>query len=213
MRFRHLLLAGGLSLAIIGPACASVITQDTRYDGGSGPALAASFLSSFASLAAGTGTNYGVTTNIASWSGLRNQYGYYNDVATEMTAQFSVGAGQAGSWNFQTGGDGDFGGALFLDGALIGSNMSNFATDPAVTANSVTVSAGNHTLAWVTFDSCCDGGYDSGRFETPGAASFTTFAASDGLAAPTGVPEPASFAILMVGLLGMWGFQKVGFRA
>lgn len=202
---RHLLGLAGLALALAGSASASVITQDTRNDGGSAPGSASAFLSSFNALASG-GSGYGVTTNIATWTGLNNLYGARSNLATAMTAQFSVAAALAGSWSFEVGGDGGLGGALFLDGRLIGSLMTNFDIDPAVTATNITVSAGTHTLTWITYEDCCDGPQNAGRFKTPGAASYTTFAAADGL---TAVPEPGSFAILMLGVFSLVGIEAL----
>ncbi len=205
MRIFHMIALASFLLPIGGQSHASVITQDTRYTA-SGPSKASAFLTTFDSLTPGTGTNgYGVTNGIADWTGLSNLYGSHSNVATDMSAQFAVTSADAGNWGFQVGGDGGFGGALFLDGVLIGSIMSNFDITPAVTVSSIAVAAGDHTLSWVTFEDCCDGATNQGQFKAPGAATYTTFAAADGLGATLPIPGPGSLPVLATMLLGLIG--------
>lgn len=69
---------------------------------------------------------------------------------------------------------------------------------------SVNFGAGSHTLNLYGLENCCDGGQQT-QFKAPGASSFTTFSANDGLV--SAVPEPESYAMILAGL-GLLGFAS-----
>lgn len=130
--------------------------------------------------------------------------GPLTNIAFAFTINFGVSAAQAGTWEFRAGIDFGHGGAFFLDGVALGFNVNDmwwngsYANPGQFFDYNSVLTAGNHVLNIYGLEGCCDGGQQV-QFRLPGAAEFTTFSAADGLAA---IPEPATFALFGLGLLG-----------
>jgi hypothetical protein len=104
---------------------------------------------SAAVLFGGTSTPCGLIGN--------QNHGYYLDV------RFHVPAANAGSWSFRLGSDFGNGGTLFVDGVKLASaNYDiwwnyNWSSSAVMSANNVTLPAGNHRVEVIGFENCCAG--------------------------------------------------------
>jgi hypothetical protein len=128
-----------------------------------------------------------------------------NNSALKTTINFGVSASNAGSWDFRAGVDFGKGGALFVDGIALASKSNDmwwsgsYSNPSQFFKVNTALSAGNHTLTIYGIEGCCSGSQQV-QFAAPGATSFRSFGATDGLAAVTAVPEPETYAMLMAGL-------------
>lgn len=214
-RINGRLLAGlvvSTMAASIGNANASLITVATGYSTDQFQANAADYKTKVEAAVAIPSVGYG-STSVALFDNISNQSvfgGPNSNVAFAFTIDFGVTAAQAGSWDFRAGVDFGFGGAVFLDGVALGymdhdmwwagsyGNPSQFFDYAA------NLSAGNHRLSIYGLEGCCDGGQQA-QFLAHGATGFTTFSSTDGQAA---IPEPTTFALLSIGLLGFGVARK-----
>jgi len=148
-------------------------------------------------------------------------FGSSTNIAFRSTIDFGVTAAQAGSWSFRTGVDFSNGGALFLDGVALDVGTGDmwwngsYSNSAGFLSGSSTLAAGNHTLSIYGLESCCDG-FQQAQFKA-GNSSFASFSSTDGLASVSAVPEPSTYAMLLVGL-GLLAFtarrkQPDAFRA
>ncbi len=194
--------------AITATAAASTITFQTRHSTASvGAGSASDVQSAIEALMAASPTTGYCDASPALWSGLNNQGqcsgGSANDIAFDITASFSVSAGEAGVWSFRVGPDFGLGGVLFIDGVaydLTATDMwwnGSFADPLQTLTASVNLGAGNHQIEAYGFDHCCDGGQIA-QFLAPNA-DWATFSVRDGHN-PSQVPEPAS-GLLALGAL------------
>ncbi|NIA53830.1 PEP-CTERM sorting domain-containing protein [Massilia sp. TW-1] len=132
---------------------------------------------------------------------VKNYFGALSNYAFEATIDFGVTSAQAGTWNFRTGVDFGYGGALFVDGVALGYNAhdmwwaNNYATANGSLTGSAVLAAGNHELKIYGMEACCDGSQQA-QFKAANTAAFKTFAGSDTLNA---VPEPMSIATFGLG--------------
>lgn len=132
---------------------------------------------------------------------VKNYYGSLSDYAFESTVDFGVTSAQAGTWNFRTGVDFGYGGALFVDGVALGYNThdmwwaNSYATLNGSLQGALNLAAGNHVLKIYGIEGCCDG-VQQAQFKAANANAFATFAANDTLNA---VPEPAGIATFGLG--------------
>ena len=132
---------------------------------------------------------------------VNSKFGSLSSYAFESTIDFGVTAAQAGNWNFRTGVDFGFGGAMFLDGVALGYNANDMWWGGSYTAAngslqaSALLAAGNHVLKIYGLESCCDGGQQA-QFKAANAGAYATFASGDKLNA---VPEPVSIATFGLG--------------
>jgi hypothetical protein len=193
-------------------ANASVITMDTRYSDSAPLSTADAYRTTIDQLAAAAPTaGYG-STNLASFDGVSNQSvfgGSNSNIAFRYTVSFGA---DSGAWNFRIGPDFGNGGAVFLDGILMGFKTNNmwWAGSYASTSQDfeflADLSSGNHLLQIYGLENCCDGSQQA-QFQGPGGTSFTSFSSTDGLNAH-GVPEPASLSLVVGAGLALAGWQR-----
>jgi len=132
---------------------------------------------------------------------VKNYFGSLSSYAFETTINFGVTGAQAGNWNFRTGVDFAFGGAMFLDGVALTFDSNdmwwgnNYATSHGSLQGIAALSAGNHVLKIYGLEACCDGGQQA-QFKAANASAYATFASTDKLNA---VPEPVSIATFGLG--------------
>lgn len=194
-----------IAVAAFAHANASTITVSTGYSTASAQKNADAYKAVVDAAVAKPTLGYGSKT-VASYNALDNSslFGSSTNIAFRSTIDFGVTAAQAGSWSFRTGVDFSNGGALFLDGVAldVGTNdmwwNGNYSNSNGFLSGSSTVAAGNHTLSIYGLESCCDG-YQQAQFKA-GNSSFASFSSTDGLASVSPVPEPSTYAMLLVGL-------------
>ena len=132
---------------------------------------------------------------------VKNYFGALSNYAFEATIDFGVTSAQAGTWNFRTGVDYGYGGALFVDGVALGYNThdmwwaNNYATANGSLAGAAVLAAGNHELKIYGMEACCDGSQQA-QFKAANAAAYKTFAGNDTLNA---VPELVGIATFGLG--------------
>lgn len=143
------------------------------------------------------------SSNPANFSGLFGANNSYD----HLRVNFSVGSVFAGgSLAFQLAPDAGYGGALYFDGVLLGTNATDLwwngnwnALSELLVGNLSNVSSGNHTLDAYWAEGCCNGG-QAGRFSVNGGAWQSLSVANlDRLA----VPEPGSLALFGLGIAGL----------
>jgi hypothetical protein len=184
-------------------ANASVITVQVATTSPSIQANAAAYkLAVDAALANPAG--YKGSKSVAVYDNLRvSDYfgGLNSNYAFESTINFGVTSAQAGAWNFRTGVDFGYGGALFVDGVALGVNTTNmwwngsYGTINGSLQGALNLAAGNHVMKVYGFENCCDGAMQA-QFKAANTAAYKTFAANDTLNA---VPEPVSIATFGLG--------------
>jgi hypothetical protein len=184
-------------------ANASVITLQVATTSPAAKASAAAYkLAVDAALANPAG--YKGSKSVAVYDNLRveNYFGgLNNNYAFESTINFGVTSAQAGMWNFRTGVDFGYGGALFVDGVALAYNAhdmwwnNSYATTNGSLQGALNLAAGNHVLTVYGLEACCDGGQQA-QFKAANAAAYKTFASNDTLNA---VPEPVSIATFGLG--------------
>ncbi|MBS0348201.1 MAG: CCXG family PEP-CTERM protein [Proteobacteria bacterium] len=193
-------------------ANASVITMDTRYSASASLPTADAYRTTIDSLAAAAPTaGYGSTT-LASFDSVSNQsvFGSATNIAFRYNVSFSS-AGN-GAWNFRIGPDFGNGGAVFLDGNLMGFKTNNmwWAGSYASTTQDfeflTSLGSGNHLLQIYGLEDCCDGSQQA-QFLAPGNTVYTSFSSTDGHN-PHAVPEPASLPLALGAGVTLIGWQR-----
>ncbi len=152
-------------------------------------------------------TSFADTSNHGSCSG-----GSSTNIAFAYKLDFGVDATQGGDFSLRLGVDFGRGGAVFLDGQLLGARNTDMwwggnwnATTQLFQFTGLVLGAGNHELAVYGLEGCCDGGQRA-DYRIGSAGSWTTFAANDTLvlrAGPASVPEPRSLALVLSAMLGL----------
>lgn len=212
-----------IAVAAFAHANASTITVSTGFSTAGAQKTAADYKTVVDTAVAKPALGYGSKT-VASYNALDNSslFGSSTNIAFRSTIDFGVTAAQAGSWSFRTGVDFSQGGALFLDGVAldVGTNdmwwNGNYSNSNGFLSGSSTVAAGNHTLSIYGLESCCDG-FQQAQFKA-GSSSYASFSSTDGLASVSAVPEPSTYAMLLIGLgllafTGRRSVQAVKFQA
>jgi hypothetical protein len=183
-------------------ANASVITLQVAATSPAAQANAAAYkLAVDAAIA--TPAAYKGSKSVALYDNLsvKNYFGGISNYAFESTINFGVTAAQAGTWNFRTGVDFGYGGALFVDGVALGYNShdmwwaNNYGTANGSLQGALNLAAGNHIVKIYGLEGCCDGAMQA-QFKAANASAYATFASTDKLNA---VPEPVSIATFGLG--------------
>lgn len=212
-----------IAVGVFAHANASTITVSTGYSTAGAQKTADAYKAVVDAAVAKPTVGYGSKT-VASYNALDNSslFGSSTNIAFRSTIDFGVTAAQAGSWSFRTGVDFSQGGALFLDGVAldVGTNdmwwNGSYTNSNGFLSGSSTLAAGNHTLSVYGLESCCDG-FQQAQFKA-GNSSFASFSSTDGLASVSAVPEPSTYAMMLIGL-GLLAFtgrrstQAVKFQA
>lgn len=181
-------------------AHASLISMDTRYSNSGSLATANAYQTLIDGLAASAPTSgYGSTT-LASFDSVSNQsvFGANSNIAFRYTVDF--GTQNSGIWNFRIGPDFGHGGAVFLDGTLVGFQANNmwWAGSYATTSQDfeflANLTTGNHRLQIYGLEDCCDGSQQA-QFKAAGATAYTSFSSTDGNNVLR-VPEPGTLSLL-----------------
>jgi hypothetical protein len=212
-----LCLAG---LAAAGATQASVITMQTRYstDGaasfGTAAANGAYYRSTVQGLDAGAPTAGYCDATVASYTGLSNQSvcgGSNVNLAFHFGVDFNLSGAQAGDFSLRVGPDFGLGGAVFLDGQLLGVRTTDMwwsgsygSASQIFEFDNLALLSGLHHLDIVGLEACCDGAQEA-QFRLASGRAWTTFSVLDGLKA---VPEPGSVPLVLAGLGGLALLQR-----
>lgn len=198
------------SLLAAGAVHASVVTMQTASSTAGPQADAATYQSTVNAALALPGSH---TAVVPLFDGLSNQSvfgGSNQDIAYRYNVTFDVDASEAGTWAVRFGVDFGLGGAVFLDGVPLAFRNTDMwwngsYADPSQSFQlaGLNIGVGTHSFDIYGLEHCCDGG-QQGQFSINGR-SYVTFGAADGL---TGVPEPASYALAMAGLLALTAFSR-----
>ena len=183
--------AAAISLAAVaGAASASGLTYQTGAGFQSGLADSAAYESAVTALV-------GAPHALASFDNVNFSL---SNSAFEATVKFDVTSPT--TFTFRAGVDLGGGGTMVLDGTALDTHSNNmwwagsYSNASQYFQGASTLAAGAHTLSLYGFEDCCSGSMQA-QFSTNGGASYTSFGATDGLAA---VPEAQSFAMLLAGL-------------
>lgn len=195
-------------------ANASLITMDTRYSTSAALATADAYRTTIDSLAAAAPTaGYGSTT-LTSFDSVSNQNVFVGGTNSNIAFRYNVSFSSAdiGAWSFRIGPDFGNGGAVFLDGTLMGFKTNNMWWGGSYASTTqdfeflASLTAGNHVLQIYGLENCCDGNQQA-QFLTPGGTAYTSFSSTDGHN-PNTVPEPGSLPLMMGAGLALVGWQR-----
>ena len=213
-------LMGTVGMALACAAEASVITLQTRYFTDTAPSF---------NTAAANGAHYRNTVRaldnvaatagycdatVASFTGLSNQSvcgGSNVNLAFHFGVDFNLTGGQAGDFSLRVGPDFGLGGAVFLDGQLLGVRTTDMwwsgsygSASQFFEFDSLALLTGLHHLDIYGLEACCDGAQEA-QFRLASNAAWTTFSVLDGLKA---APEPGSVPLVLAGLGGLAAMQR-----
>lgn len=216
------LAAAAVLVGAAAPALASLITLETRHSTaaaasqGNATANGQYYRRVFEAAAATPGgAGYCDGTVLASLAGASNHGscgGTTQNLAYGWFIDFELDAVQGADFSLRVAPDFGKGGAVFLDGKLLGSNNTDMwwggnwgASGEIFQFVHRVLDEGPHRLAIYGLEGCCDGGQQA-QFRI-GADPWTTFSATDGLtlraAPPAAVPEPASLALALAALAAL----------
>lgn len=139
--------------------------------------------------------------SVASYDSLQPNMTQYNNEAYKATVSFGVST--AGLWEFRSGVDFGWGGAMFLNGASKTFKTNdmwwngNYSNPSQFLSFSSVLAVGNYTLTIYGLEYCCSGPQQA-QFKAAGSNDFVSFSNQDGLV--SAVPEPESYALMLAGL-------------
>ena len=214
-KLTRILALGLTALAAACGAQASVVTLQTRYstDGpasfGTAAANGAYYLATVQGLDAVAPTAGYCDATVASFTGLSNQSvcgGSNVNLAFHFGVDFNLTGGQAGDFSLRVGPDFGLGGAVFLDGQLLGVRTTDMwwagsygSASQFFEFDSLALLTGLHHLDIYGLEACCDGAQEA-QFRLASNAAWTTFSVLYGLKAS---PEPGSVPLVLAGLGGL----------
>jgi len=158
----------------------------------------------------GTSTPGYLNQSFTDWNGNQHNSGIggaNTDLAYHDFVGFVVTAADAGTWTFDLGIDFGYGGTALVDNQMIQTQNKdlwwngNIDDTTNTLSGTVNLAPGYHVLNVYGFEGCCDGG-TLAQFETPTSDGFSTNFGS------LAVPEPASWALMLVGVAGMGGVLR-----
>lgn len=213
-----LALTAALAAVTAAPASASVIAMGTRYSTAGAPALgsdsanATYYHDTVEAALLGAPTAGYCDAAPAAYSNLSNQLtcgGVANDLAFGFFVDFGVTAAQGANFDLRIGPDFGRGGAVFLDGNLLGVrttdmwwNGSYADAAQVFEFDDMVLAAGNHRLAVYGLEGCCDGPQQA-QYQL-GSSGWNVFARTDALSRQA-VPEPASLGLALAALAAAGG--------
>ena len=218
--------ACGVGLAVVAALLCGMATRAalansfmdfTRfYDGGvPGAGRSADYVAAWNALAAHpAGEGYGDYV-LPSLDSVNNPGGARTNVASHYEAVVDIGI--SGTWSFRTSFDAGWGGTLIIDGVHVLQTRSTDMwwagswSDPAqYLQGTVDLSPGLHRLDVYSSEGCCDGP-GAAQYRAPGASDYVALGTSlDGgsVEGLTAIPEPASLALLCMGVGGVMLYRR-----
>ena len=209
-----MVLLGGMDEG--GVAQANSFMDFTRYyDGGvPGAGRSADYVSIWNALAAlPAGDGYGDFV-LPSLDSVNNPGGARTNVASHYAAVVDIRI--AGTWSFRTSFDAGWGGTLIIDGLHELQTRSTDMwwagswSDPAqYLQGTINLAPGLHRLDVYSVEGCCDGP-GSAQYRAPGAAEYVELGAAvegGSIGGSTAIPEPASLALLSMGVGGVFLYR------
>lgn len=207
------LVVAGLAAAAL--AQASVVTLQTRHST-DGPATLATaalngayYQTTVLGLVGAAPTAGHCDTTVAAYGDLSNHAacaGSNVNLAYHFGVDFGLSGDQAGSFSLRVGPDFGKGGAVFLDGQLLGVRTTDmwwagsYANASQIFQfDDMALLTGLHHLDVFGLDACCDGSQQA-QFRVAPTAAWTTFSSGDALNA---APEPGSVPLVLAGLAGV----------
>lgn len=205
MRVIQPLLVIALAVAM-SPVQASVIEFATGFSNAGAQSSALDYQALVEAAVAVTTPGYG-SGWLTSYDGVSNQslYGANTNIAFKSEISFNLAL--AGFYQFRAGVDFGHGGAFFMDGQALGFKSNDmwwagsYANPSQHFAFGLNLTAGLHQIQLYGLEGCCDGAQQV-QFKGPNDLAFKSFSNTDGLD-PVSIPEPASFALLLLGLGGV----------
>jgi hypothetical protein len=204
-----------LSLGSVSIGHASTITLETRYYNGT-PALnglmtVPEVWNVFNSLSTGFGYGSTALDQISNTSNHTSIGGTSSNLALLYTVSFDLSSPT--SIALRAGGDEGWGAALIVDGAYLQQKLNSdmywnnvWTLSTQYLAGALTLGAGQHTIQWLGFESCCDGVSEM-DFSTDNQQTWQVVSVSALDAFAPAVPEPSTWAMMIL------GFCSVGFMA
>jgi hypothetical protein len=133
-----------------------------------------------------------------------------NNSFAHLDIGFDVGGSNTGTWAFQIAPDAGYGGAIYLDGAILDYKShdlwwgGNWNSSSQILTGSLSLSAGHHVLEGYWAENCCNG-QQGGRFSINGGNWQDLTTANLNAA---NVPAPATLSLFVLGLAGLAFFRK-----
>ncbi|WP_088280536.1 CCXG family PEP-CTERM protein, partial [Ideonella sp. A 288] len=216
------LAAAICALALAGPASASLVTMQTRHATDTAPSLGSDALNgeyyraTVQALLADAPTAGTCDAVVASFTGLSNQSvcgGGASDLAFHFAVDFGLSGHEGHDFGVRIGPDFGRGGAVFLDGQLLGVRTQDMWWNGAYTQpgqyfefDALGLLAGMHRLDVFGLEACCDGTQQA-QFRLASGAAWKTFGDRDGLKAGA-VPEPGALALALLALAAAAGIGR-----